>query len=38
MYGHHFYLIMLANKMVTAVRQRVIQDLLGQPPAAAARR
>jgi hypothetical protein len=33
--GHHFLLIMLANKMVTAARQRVIRDLPGQPPPAA---
>lgn len=26
----HFHLIMLANKAVTAVRQRVTQDLLGR--------
>jgi hypothetical protein len=32
----HFHLIMLANKTVTAVRQRVTRDLLGRRPPAAA--
>jgi transposase len=27
----HFHLIMLANKTVTALRQRVTRDLLGRP-------